>query len=148
MIEVVFVIVVVGILAAIAIPKFSATRDDAVITKAKSTIASIRSALSSEVQKRILRGNYTPISNLGGEAGFGKDLFDFFDGDATGNRVLEYPVKSCKDAAATGCWVKSGNNKYKFIMPPSIGGEAVFVVNNNRFECEDPDSEPCKLLER
>ena len=146
--ELIFVIVVIGILATIAIPKFSATRDDAIITKAKSTVASIRSALSSEVQKRILKGDYTPISNLGGSSGYNQDLFDYFDGDSNGNRVLEYPIKSCKDSTATGCWIKSGASEYKFIMPPAIGGEAVFEVKNNRFECKDPTSTPCKLLNR
>ncbi len=38
MIELVFVIVVIGILSAIAIPKFAATRDDAIITKAIATL--------------------------------------------------------------------------------------------------------------
>ena len=46
MIELVFVIVVIGILSAIAIPKFAATRDDAIITKARTTVASVRSALA------------------------------------------------------------------------------------------------------
>lgn len=35
MIELVFIIVVIGILAGVAIPKFAVTRDDAEIAKAK-----------------------------------------------------------------------------------------------------------------
>ena len=46
MIELVFVIVVIGILAAIAVPKMAATRDDATITKAIATIGSVRSAIA------------------------------------------------------------------------------------------------------
>ena len=42
MIELIFVIAVIGILAAIAIPKISATRDDAVLVK---TMAEIRTAI-------------------------------------------------------------------------------------------------------
>ncbi len=39
MIELIFVIVIIGILAAVAIPKLAATRDDAVDTKIKSNVA-------------------------------------------------------------------------------------------------------------
>jgi len=149
MIELVFVIVVIGILASIAIPKFSATRDDAIIAKAKTTLASIRSALSQEVQKRQMQGNYNAISNLGGEVnGYDKPIFDYFDdGNANGgSRVLEYPPKSCKDQNARGCWIRSGNNTYKFKFPPSIGGEATITVQNNRIDCTPADK--CKYLER
>lgn len=149
MMELVFVIVVIGILAMIAIPKFSATRDDAIVTKAKTTVASIRSALSSEVQRRILKGDYTPISNLGGTTGAtNTPLFDFFDGDNNGNRVLEYPPKSCKSLSNKGCWMKTGAAEYTFYFPNSIGGSAVFEVKNNRFECKNPTSKQCRLLER
>ena len=62
MIELVFVIVVIGILSAIAIPKFAATRDDAVITRARDTVASLRSAIATERQKMILRGEFSDIN--------------------------------------------------------------------------------------
>jgi len=57
MIELVFVIVVLGILAAVAVPKFSATRDDAQIAKGRSDISAIRSAIITERQRRLIRGN-------------------------------------------------------------------------------------------
>ncbi len=41
MIELIFVIVILGILAAVAIPKLAATRDDAEISKAKQNIATL-----------------------------------------------------------------------------------------------------------
>ena len=43
MIELIFVIVILGILAAVAIPKLAATRDDAVISKISSNIATLLS---------------------------------------------------------------------------------------------------------
>ena len=39
MIELIFVIVVIGVLAAIAIPRISATRDDAALAKSMTDIA-------------------------------------------------------------------------------------------------------------
>ena len=62
MIELIFVIVVIGILATIAVPKFAATRDDAKITKAIAAVGALRSAIATERQKRILRGNYDAIT--------------------------------------------------------------------------------------
>ncbi len=62
MIELVFVIVVIGILSAIAIPKLAATRDDAIITKARTTVGALRSAIITEHQKRILRGDFSDIN--------------------------------------------------------------------------------------
>lgn len=62
LIEAVFVIVVLGILASIAIPKFSATREDAKIAAGRATVAAVRSAIIAERQSRMLRGesNYMP----------------------------------------------------------------------------------------
>lgn len=57
MIELVFVIVVLGILAAIAVPKFAATRTDAQIAKGKADVASIRSAIISDRQAKLITGN-------------------------------------------------------------------------------------------
>ncbi len=148
MIELVFVIVVLGILATIALPRFNATRDDAIITKAKTIVANVRSALSSEVQRRALSGDYTAVANLGGETNaYDKEIFNYFDGDENKSRVLEYPIRSCKNAGATGCWMRTGNNTYQFKMPPAIGGTVDFKVDKNRFECTS-DWDHCKYLER
>ena len=62
MVELVFVIVIIGILSAIAVPKFAATRDDAIISKAIAEVAAMRSAIAIERQKRVLRGVYLPVT--------------------------------------------------------------------------------------
>lgn len=89
MIELVFVIVVLGILAAIAIPKMSATRDDAHITKGRSDVASIRSAIVSERQSRLLRGQSSYINQLHSSSAV------FFDGNgsaSTDAKLLMYGI--------------------------------------------------------
>lgn len=63
MIELTFAIVIIGILASVAIPRLAATRDDAEIVRAKTTISSLRSALATERQKRVLRGIFTEITS-------------------------------------------------------------------------------------
>ncbi|WP_415407252.1 type II secretion system protein [Sulfurovum sp. CS9] len=131
MIELVFVIVVIGILSAIAIPKFAATRDDAVITKAITTVASVRSALAVERQKRILRGSFATIGDLG-DATY---AFRYFDNNSS-FLVLEYPVKNCTGTNRS-CWNRASATSYVFKEPG--GTDVTFTLNGvnraNRLDC-------------
>ena len=144
-IELIFVIVVIGILSAIAIPKFAATRDDATITKTIATIGSVRSALATERQKRILRGEFLPITSLNSDGA--PNVFSKFSVDSDGNtsNVLEYAVTNCADRGKTkGCWTVSGTGPiYVYNMP--VSGSVDFNITKNRFDCDTTDAN-CKLL--
>lgn len=149
MIELVFVIVVIGILAAVAIPKLAVTRDDAIIANAKATVGSVRSAIATERQKRILRGNFDPIYELSSTTGNNAVIFDGFDGN-TSNPVLEYAKTSCKTGNSKGCWVVTTQGAegtdavYTFNMP--ITGTAVFELSASRFDCQNANDSNCRLL--
>ncbi|MEA3522396.1 MAG: type II secretion system protein [Campylobacterota bacterium] len=148
MLELVFVIVVIGILSAIAIPKFAANKSDAVIAKAKATVASVRLALSSERQKRILKGDFAnPITTLH-TAGYAFSTFSA-DRDGDTNDVLEYYEPDCTTLGKSQeCWSVSGsapNVIYSFNMP--LSGTADFNITNSRFVCDESDSN-CQLLTR
>ena len=149
MIELVFVIVVIGILAAIAVPKLAATRDDAIITKAATTVSSVRNAIATERQKRILRGNFDPIIDLAMNNSYNRPIFDFFDRNNTvGNEVLEYPLRSCADANARGCWKSINNSRYDFRMPYGTV-DVRFFLRNNTFDCNQNSGTfgtECKML--
>jgi len=125
MLELVFVIVVIGILSAIAIPKFATTRDDAFVSRGKSTLAAVRSAIATERQKRILRGDYTAINNLSN--GASGRIFTKFndDGDGNANNVLDYGLKN---GTADGLWSKTGTT-YTFHYQ---GGTCAFSLTSNR----------------
>jgi len=56
MIELVFVIVILGILAAVAVPKFSGIQDDALISTEKTTIGIVRQGIVALYGKRLIRG--------------------------------------------------------------------------------------------
>jgi general secretion pathway protein G len=145
MVELVFVIVIIGILSAIAVPKFSATRDDAILTKAATTVAAIRNSISTERQKRILRGNFTPITDLGLTAGANQDIFDFFDGNNS-LPVLEYSLRSCADANARGCWIEQAGSIYRFRFPHNATN-VDFNITNSRFDCVAATAQAdCDLL--
>lgn len=57
MIELIFVIVVLGILAGIAVPRLAATRDDATIAKMRGDLAAIRSGISLKRSQNMMRGD-------------------------------------------------------------------------------------------
>ena len=112
MVELIFVIVVIGILSAIAIPKFAVTRDDAIIAKAKTTVGALRSAISMERQKRILRGDFSDLNV------------------STAIGLLEYGLGSR--------WsVNEANNTLTFTAPG--GGKCVFKVQSNKLTKESCD---------
>jgi len=151
MIELVFVIVVIGILASVAIPRLAATRDDAEITKARVLVASVRNALAMERQKRILRGDFTVISAVGGTIGATTNVFGNFDNNSSNPTVLDYPVASenKKDrwhfSSGTG---QSGRDQYIF---KSSLGDVAFEVVNGKFECDttktaNTNANGCKQL--
>jgi general secretion pathway protein G len=130
LIEVVFVIVIIGILAAVAIPRLAATRDDAEVTKARVTVASIRNALSMERQKRILRGDFTVITSVGS----GTNAFGVFSADGKGNtaNVLDYPMTS---STSSGHWsINAGGTEYTFNQNSMTN--PVFVITNGKFVCK------------
>ncbi|MCK9453869.1 prepilin-type N-terminal cleavage/methylation domain-containing protein [Sulfurimonas sp.] len=101
MIEMVFVIVVLGILAAIAIPRLAATRTDAEISKGRADVASVRSGIISERQSRIIQGDsdWITAANL--------DNGGLFGG------VLMYPVAN--EPGVNGKWsAEAGSGTYVF----------------------------------
>ncbi len=139
MIELVFVIVVIGILASVAIPRLSATRDDAEITKARVVVASVRNALAMERQKRILRGDFTPIVAVGGT---NTGVFGNFDDNASQPMVLEYAISS---SSQKGEWeYKEVGSEKQYIFHGL--GDVIFLVNNGKFVCKTPSSDGCKQL--
>lgn len=133
MIELVFVIVVLGILAAVAIPRLAATRGDAQITKGRSDVAAIRSGISLQRSKNMLESNNPTIpASLDPIAVYNADgsrLFNVNDGNTS--NILEYPIFS---ANRDGGWLKTGANAYSF----TVGGVTTdfnYTNANGLFNC-------------
>ena len=118
MVEMVFVIVILGIFAAIAVPKFAATRDDAHIAKGRADVAAIRSGIVTERQERLLRGDSAFITpaNL--------STTKLFDG------VLMYGITS---NSADGHWT-GGGTSYTYHLKT---GDVTFTYDqaNGTFTC-------------
>jgi general secretion pathway protein G len=100
--ELVFVIVIIGLLATVAIPRFAATRDDAIVSKGRAEVAAIRSAIAMERQKRILSGKFDDITGSDVEG-----LMDYGLGDRWSLSVNTFTFRS----PVGSCSFKVENNK-------------------------------------
>ncbi|MDP3300741.1 MAG: type II secretion system protein [Sulfuricurvum sp.] len=145
MIELVFVIVILGILAAVAIPRFAATRDDAQIAKGRSDVAAIRSAIVSERQTRLLKGESTYVSAL-----HGLTSGVLFDGVDATHKLLQYGIISedknghwhsgnCTGAAPNVC-----TYKYKVL---NTDVTFTYTQANGTFDCTHTNAGCKKLTE-
>jgi general secretion pathway protein G len=129
MIELVFVIVVLGILAGIAIPRLAATRDDAQIAKGRSDVAAIRAGIVSERQTRLLKGETNYATTLEGA-----------DNSVLFEKVMQYGITP---KTANGHW-RQNNTSYIFQI---MGSNVTFDYNGTtgKFDCTHTDAN-CKLL--
>lgn len=136
MLEMVFVIVVLGILAAIAVPKLAVTRDDAQIVKGRSDVSAIRTAIINERQTRLLRGESAYISHLhNGDAGDFTTLFDHNGTEA--NSLLQYGVTT--ENSRNGHWddtVTNNNGRWQYTYHV-MDVDVVFDYNaiSGKFDC-------------
>ena len=103
MIELIFVIVIIGILAAVAIPKLAATRDDAEISAIKATVATASSAVPAFFQGQGIAG-FTPAMTLDESQWVlsQNDCTATFT-DNSGDTVVLSIVQDAATAPATSC---------------------------------------------
>lgn len=126
MIELVFVILVLGILITVAIPKFADTKTQADIGKGRADIATIRAALINERQSRLLLGDATYISALSG-AGAPTKIFD-------GNGSSQLLTYGMTDSQTAGNWHKTSDTTYQYRVGDSIN-TFTYTVANGLFMC-------------
>ncbi|PID47708.1 MAG: ABC transporter permease [Proteobacteria bacterium] len=135
-IELIFVIVVLGILAGIAFPRFAVTRDDAFIVRGKSELSTIRSAISSHRLEKMISG--------GGTAYIGDE--NLSSGDKLFSGVLPNPIYE-KEGGGRWRRVDGSSNKYIFRAGSGASSDVEFTYNDSdgTFECDH--SKPlCKKL--
>jgi len=103
MVELIFVIAILGILSAVAIPRFAATRDDAIIANGIATIASVRAGIITERQARLIKGDPKWITKANLDGGSG----DYFGG------VMMYGVNSSTTDGWSGT---AGSGSYTYTV--------------------------------
>ena len=109
MIELIFVIVIIGILAAVAIPRLAGVQDDALIASEKSGIGAARSAVISIRGKALARGHDFDMTVLNKDSGTVSIAVDVKDTnqspDNTDNKLnlsdTKYPLELSLDSNGT-----------------------------------------------
>jgi len=129
LLELIFVIVVLGILAAVALPRLGSTVELSYIAKAQGDVGAIRTAIASERQKKLVQGinEYPPTLDSGGLFG----------------AVLTYPVAS---SSAGGEW-SGGNPNYTFSLGDGNTVSFTYDSTTGRFDCNHADANCKKIVE-
>lgn len=152
MIELIFVIVILGILSSVAISKMAVTRDDAEIAKGRAQVAGIRNAITLMRNTNMLQamGASWPskldalaaATSAEGDAIFG---YDSNSSDESA-KLLDYPLYAKN---SNGHWRKTANNVYAFkVMNTDV--PFTYTASSGQFDCTHGTSNDaekyCKAL--
>lgn len=132
MIELIFVIVILGILATVAIPKFSGSGERARIASGKADVAAIRSAIMAEKQKGVIKGQKGYIENGTGADADGNSQMDkggLFAG------VLTYPKQN---STSLGQWsATAGSGTYTYNINGTTSVQFTYTPADGKFTCDE-----------
>lgn len=148
MIELIFALVIIGILSAIALPKLGGVREDAVLSKGKAEVASIRAGIALLKSQRLLEGNATLPQKLDAATAntAGASLFN---GGTYGN-ILSSPLYAKENGKDNG-WTKTDDTTYKYYVSGTAITFTYDKTTTGSFDCNASDTTTgtnCKLLTR
>jgi len=141
MIELIFVILVLGILSAVAIPRMFSTRYNAQIVKLKTDVANIRGAILNLRTKNLMKGILSYPKALD-DADKNKEDEELFDGNSSIGSLLDYPIYSKNKE---GYWMKTDDTNYSVkLMNSEI--KFKYYNNNGHFDCKGLNSGEAEAL--
>ena len=132
MIELIFTIVIIGILSAIALPKFTATRDDA---KIEAAITSGKLALSNLLTEMFAKGGGYPKEKIK-EADKSAPCFHF-GGDRDGTYIT---IQTERDLSRPECGLSKSTQKifksrvFEIGLTEKDGGEKKYYVGGSQIK--------------
>ena len=133
LVEIIFVLLILAIITTVAVSKFETTLDKANISKIKSDVLQIRSAINLYKNKLILKNQNESLDTLDDND---KMLF---------NIILDTPIIASNETK-TAQWSKLSTTKYKVYIDTSNFVEFQYDTSTSIFDC-DIDIQLCKELE-
>jgi len=152
LIELLFVIVIIGVLASFAVPKFKNLSTHAKSSGVKSLITSVQSSIDNIHGKWIINDKYVwdpdgdGISNLNAN-GYPDSLDEGKDEKHLFKYVLKIPVPSCS-SKEQGCWKEYDDNRYEYFYTPSKVLKIDYNSTSGVMECTDGDGVSKEECER
>jgi prepilin-type N-terminal cleavage/methylation domain-containing protein len=143
LIELIFVIVIIGLLASLAIPHFKNLTTHAKNSGVKSVVTSIQSSIDNIHGQWIVNDSYNwdpdndGNSNLNNE-GYPTSLDSGKDEVRLFRYVLKIPVPACT-SKTSGCWKEYEDNKYEYYYTPSKILKIEYNATSGVLECLDGD---------
>jgi prepilin-type N-terminal cleavage/methylation domain-containing protein len=141
LIELIFVIVIIGFLAAVAVPKFLNLTSHAKKSAVKSVVTSVQTAVDEIHGKWIIDDNFNWKPLNGGTCQLNSDGYPDSLDDGKGESdlfkcVLKIPVPSCADKKS-GCWEEYENNKYEYYFTPDKILKIEYNATDGTLRCLD-----------
>ncbi len=141
LIELIFVIVIIGVLASVAIPKFKNLTTHAKSSGVKSVVTSVQSSIDNIHGKWIINDNYIwdpdgdGNTNLNNE-GYPTSLDSGKDETSLFKYVLKIPVPSC-GGRTQSCWKEYDDNRYEYIYNSNKILKIDYNATAGTLECID-----------
>ena len=141
LIELIFVIVIIGLLASIALPHFKNLTTHAKDSGVKSVVTSVQSSIDNIRGKWIINDNYVWDPDGDGNTNLNSQGYPVsLDGGEGESRLFKYvlkiPVPSCGDRTS-GCWKEYEDNKYEYFYTPSKILKIDYNATSGTLECVD-----------
>ena len=133
LVEIIFVLLILAVITTVAVSKFETTLDKANISKIKSDVLQIRSAINLYKNKLILKKQNETLDELDDND---KMLF---------NIILDTPIIASNETK-TAQWSKLSTTTYKVFIDASNSLEFKYDTSASTFDC-DMDIQLCKELE-
>jgi len=139
MIELIFVVIIIGILASMAVTKLGSMKNTADIANARADVAAIRSAIFSERQRSLVRGNtggslYIPKLS----ANFSTNPTTLFTGNGS-RTLLTYGMKA---GTGAGDWEMTADNNYTY-HSDSKTTLFSYDATTGKFDCTPAPTNDC-----
>lgn len=143
LLETIFVIVLISIIALIAFPKLFLNITNTTLVKVKSDVSLIRNAIVQNRNQNIISGKGEAYISQLDSAKIDTDNEKLFIG-VENDSLLEYPVISTsKNNREIGKWIKASTYDYEIYINKVESIKFIYDVQSGTFDC-DYEQDSCK----